>query len=181
MTVNERKAIKSLYKKYFSDNFLEGYMIPFSEGDWSSPPCVSGEVIWEWIEKKIIDELLAKIDDNKDVTRNDRDRPYDGQSHTSDGLGGKTKIKGITFRDLQDCFIKGCLLSCGDKQPELYRKVEENSWLINDIYKIDFGNIDPMAIIQNMSCEVEKMMGIYPNIPKLVYSYQIINKTKEIK
>jgi hypothetical protein len=24
-----------------------------------------------------------------------------------------------------------------------------------------------MAIVQNLSCEIEKLMGIYPNVPKL--------------
>jgi hypothetical protein len=101
--------------------------------------------------------------------RNDRERPYDGQPHTSDGTRGKTKIKNITFRDLQDCFVKGCLLSCGIDQPELYQRVEDGNWLTDDVYKIDFEKVDPMAIEKNMSCEVEKLMGIYPNVPKLKY------------
>jgi hypothetical protein len=99
---------------------------------------------------------------------NDRDRPYDGQPHTDYGLRGKTKIKGITFRDLRDCYIKGCLLSSGEGT--LYNRAIEGSWLPEDVYKIDWEQIDPIAVAQNMSVEVEKLMGIYPNVPKLQYT-----------
>jgi hypothetical protein len=98
---------------------------------------------------------------------NDRNRPYDGQPHTDYGLRGKTKIKGITFRDLRDCYIKGCLLSSGEGT--LYNRAIEGSWLPEDVYKIDWEQIDPIAVAQNMSVEVEKLMGIYPNVPKLKY------------
>lgn len=39
----------------------------------------------------------------------------------------------------------------------------------DDIYKIDM-NIDPGAVIKNALCYVEKMMGIFPNVPKLKYN-----------
>ena len=105
--------------------------------------------------------------DGSSAYSNDRNRPYDGQPHTDNGLRGKTKIKGITFRDLRDCYIKACFLSAGHTNPELYERVENGGWLTNDIYKINFSEIDPIAIAQNMSCEVEKLMGIYPNVPSL--------------
>lgn len=46
----------------------------------------------------------------------------------------------------------------------LSTKVELNTWRTRDIYKINWNDIDPMAIIQNLGCEIEKMMNIYPNI-----------------
>lgn len=98
--------------------------------------------------------------------RNDRDRPYDGQPHTDYGERGMQELYGITMRDIRDCFIKGFLLCCGVDQPTLYERVENNSWLPDDIYKVDFSHIDPIAAAQNMGCEIEKMMGIFPNIPK---------------
>ena len=115
--------------------------------------------------------LQEMFDDCKGSSayRNDRERPYDGQIHTDYGLRGQTKIKGITFRDLKDCFIKGCLLSCYDGNPELYQRVEDGNWLPDDVYKIDFNRVDIIAVAQNMSIEVEKLMGIYPNVPKLKF------------
>ena len=103
--------------------------------------------------------------------RNDRDRPYNGQDHTDEGIRGKATVFGLTFRDIQDCFVKGLLYSCGGNQSELYKKVKENSWRTMDVYKIDLSKIDPLAAWQNMACEMEKMMGIYPNCPPLDLSF----------
>ena len=33
----------------------------------------------------------------------------------------------------------------------------------NDLYVLK-GSVDPMAVCQNMLCEIEKVMGIYPNV-----------------
>lgn len=104
--------------------------------------------------------------DGSTAYNNDRDRPYDGQSHTDNGIRGAIKVEGLTFRDITDCFVKGFLLSNGTAQPDLYDRVINDSWLHSDLYKLDFGNIDPGAACQNMSCEIEKMMGKFPNIPK---------------
>lgn len=127
--------------------------------------------------------------------RNDRERPYNGQSWTDEGLRGKTEVKGLTMRDIRDCLIKGFLLSgatkayledgefskcwdfsSGEVKPTQYlldnqdkyvfTKVETGNWRQNDVYKLDLSNIDPIAVAQNMSCEIEKMMGIFPNIKK---------------
>ena len=126
--------------------------------------------------------------------RNDRERPYNGQPWTDGGSRGKTKVKGLTMRDIKDCFIKAFLLSCPDKEyiaadvflkcwdfsvdpaiPTQYlldkqkegrfvsTKVETGNWRPQDVYLIK-EEPDPIAISQNMMCEVEKMMGIYPNI-----------------
>ncbi len=135
---------------------------------------------------------------------NDRYRPYNGQTHTDHGIRGKTHIEGLTMRDVADCLIKAMLLSspsnrylnedwdkCWDfsnnevkptqflidnqNDPDfISTKVELGTWRYNDVYKIDFNNVDPIAIAQNMTCEIEKMMGIFPNIPKLSYDDETI-------
>lgn len=106
-----------------------------------------------------------------------RDRPYTGQLHTGTGIRGATEIKGITFRDLRDCFIRAVLLSTGAKTIDgvnmrpRYEEAEkgENAVLCeNDLYGFNLDRLDPMAICQNLSCEVERLMGIYPNVPQLV-------------
>lgn len=130
--------------------------------------------------------------------RNDRERPYNGQIHTDDGLRGKQIVQGLTMRDLKDCLIKAMLISaasekyleadtflkCWDYSTEpakptqflldhqnepdfVSNKVEIGTWRPQDVYKIDWNNIDPLAICQNFTCEVERMMGIFPNISPL--------------
>ena len=58
-----------------------------------------------------------------------------------------------TFLDNQDKFISD--------------KVKLGTWLANDVYKLDWDNIDPLAICKNFTGEIEKMMGIFTNVPKL--------------
>lgn len=103
-----------------------------------------------------------------------RDRSYNGQPHTNTGDRGKTKIKGITFRDLRDCFIRAVFLSTGaetisnkDMRP-LYEQACKGEHAVlceNDLYGWDLNRLDPIAIAQNLLCEVERVMGIYPNVP----------------
>ncbi len=101
-----------------------------------------------------------------------RARPYEGQPWTSHGKRGETEIQGITFRDLRDCFIRACCQSagggCSPDGDRLYEESEkgENALLSeNDIYSLPWDNMDPVAVAQNLTCEVEKLMGIYPNVP----------------
>lgn len=96
-----------------------------------------------------------------------RDRPYDGQVHTDNGIRGKTLIEGLTMRDIVDCIVLG-LLDVGG--------IEKEHPVHDDIYSIDLQEIDPGAMIQNTMCHVEKMMGIFPNVPKLHYKS---NKAEE--
>lgn len=132
--------------------------------------------------------------------RNDRERPYNGQSWTVEGERGKTKVKGLTMRDIRDCLIKAMLISSpsnkylnedfnkcweysGDTvKPTQYlldhqnesdfisTKVELGTWRPQDVYKINWNDVDPLAIAQNLTCEIEKMMGIFPNIDTLLFS-----------
>ena len=101
-----------------------------------------------------------------------RDRPYNGQPHTDTGERGRTEVKGITFRDLRDCYIRAWCLSMGAEHPSNMpyyneaQKGESAALCEEDVYKLK-GNADRMAVFQNFSCEVEKLMGIYPNVPPL--------------
>ncbi len=100
----------------------------------------------------------------------DRDRPYIGQEHTIMGKRGETEIKGITFRDLRDCFIRAVFQCAGEQLQELYEESNkgENAALCeNDVYKVDWNKIDPMAVCQNLACEIERIMGIFPNVASL--------------
>lgn len=103
-----------------------------------------------------------------------RDRPYDGQPWTDKGIRGATEIKGITFRDLRDAFIRAVLLSTGgekigDKNMKPYYeqacKGEDAILCGNDLFGWDLDQLDPLAIAQNLAVEVEKLMGIFPNLP----------------
>ena len=99
--------------------------------------------------------------------RNDRGRPYNGQAHTDEGERGKQLVEGLTMRDIKDCFVMAMLDSCGgeDENLVLYQKAQNGTWRHQDVYKI-VGDLDPLAVAQNLTCRIEKMMGIYPNIPK---------------
>jgi len=88
----------------------------------------------------------------------DPTRPYDGQPHTDHGERGRTEIKGITFRDLRDCFMRACYESSGLPIKEWPGSVHDLPW----------DDMDIIAVAQNLSCNVEKAMGIYPNVPRLI-------------
>ncbi len=114
----------------------------------------------EWLELDDPASLKQKIDDLTQpdfVHVLDRDRPYDGQPHTDLGLRGKQEIHGITMRDLRDCFIRACYDSSGLRPADWPKTVYELPW----------DEMDPIAISQNLTCWVERYMGIYPNVPKL--------------
>jgi hypothetical protein len=146
--------------------------------------------------KEQLDFALWSVGGSSDY-RNDRERPYNGQSHTDQGERGKTLVEGLTMRDIQDCLIKAMLESgtsnrylnkdfskCWnwgidpptptqfllDRQNDpdfISTKVEIGTWRPQDVYKLNWDNIDPIAIAQNLTCNIEKMMGIFPNINPL--------------
>jgi hypothetical protein len=136
--------------------------------------------------------LLDKIE--HDLGFNDhnmrRDRPYSGQPHTDTGERGATEIKGITFRDLHDCFIRAFIRSHeyyaeGSIEPiqpnaalsDEAAKGEHAALCSNDVYRLH-GSIDPMAVCQNLSCEIEKIMGIFPNVASLEVRYSQNDRTE---
>lgn len=109
--------------------------------------------------KSIIDEVLGLNNNAR------RDRPYNGQPHTYEGERGKTLVEGLTMRDVCDCMAIGLLDASGI--PELQDAADRGVWTYNDLYKLE--DFDPVAAIQNMACRIEMMMGIFPNVPKLVF------------
>lgn len=100
-----------------------------------------------------------------------RTRPYKGQDHTDYGERGKTLIQGLTMRDICDCYVRGFIMAGNHVfDPKLYKeanKGERAKLSPNDLFGVDINEIDPVAICQNMMCEVERMMGIFPNVSGL--------------
>ena len=93
-------------------------------------------------------------------------RPYSGQPQTATGERGKTDVRGVTFRDLRDCWIRAFLL-CSSHNQEKYEESKQGEFAHlceNDLYGWDLNELDPMAVFQTFACEVEKLMGIYPNL-----------------
>jgi hypothetical protein len=116
------------------------------------------------------DSFMTAIDAELGLSDCDmhRDRAYQGQDHSWTGARGQFEVSNVSFRDLRDAFIRGSFMCAYNQSPELYHEAnlgEEGLICSNDLYTINLGEIDPMAIFQNMACEIEKMMGIYPNIP----------------
>lgn len=123
-------------------------------------------------------DFALSTDGSSSDYRNDRERPYNGQPWTDGGIRGKQEVKGITMRDIADCLIQAMLVSCTNDG--LSKKVFEISddpdigkgtkyaakgdWRKQDVYKIDFNDVDPIAIVQNLTCFIEHYMGIYPNV-----------------
>lgn len=87
----------------------------------------------------------------------DPSRPYDGQPHTDTGERGKTEVRGITFRDLRDCFIRACYEASG---------LPIEQWP-GTVYDLPWDRMDILAVAGNLGNNVEKAMGIFPNVPRL--------------
>ena len=106
-----------------------------------------------------------------------KDVGHQPQPHTILGIRGQQMI---TLKDIQicECFMRGFLDGNSDyghmgSQTEHCLPTDRLGYhqlidLLYDNKRIKwFENIDPMAIIQNGSCHMEKVLGIFPNIPKL--------------
>lgn len=105
-----------------------------------------------------LDRLLEAIGPTSLAAHCDPSRDYDGQPHTVYGDRGKQEISGITMRDLQDAFFRACFESSGLPIEEWPGRIHDLPWRDMDI----------VAVSQNLSCNVEKAMGIYPNVPRLL-------------
>jgi hypothetical protein len=114
--------------------------------------------------KDIFDDFSESQGENAPLYRN---RPYKGQSHTDYGERGKQLISGLTMRDIVDAFIMGAMAAGNDQIKNYLEREKLRLFTWNDLYKLDWSKIDPGAVSQNMTCEIEKMMGIFPNIPKI--------------
>ena len=110
----------------------------------------------EDVAKTIADAIYGMGDDTTDP-----DRPFTGQPHTDQGERGKTLIAGLRFRAVADCFVIGWLRASGRSS-----LAESGTATYNDVYECD-DDIDPLAVMQNMMCEMERRMGTYPNILRL--------------
>ena len=124
--------------------------------EWQEQP---NEVEGEAIVAKIADVIYGFDDHGMD-----RNRPYNGQPHTDQGARGQTLVTGLTFRDVCDCYVLGFLRATGRSS-----LAESGTATYNDVYEAatQDPSFDPLAAMQNMSCEMEKRMGIYPNVPGL--------------
>lgn len=122
--------------------------------------------------EQAIHDLGNKGNDYLSASR--RDRPYDGQPQTGDGERGEQEVYGVTMRDVKDCFVIGAILAsptpCDQLMDYVLGKDIEPEYKKGAIYDLDWPNMDPLAVIQNAMCELEKRMGIYPNVPELQQS-----------
>jgi hypothetical protein len=84
------------------------------------------------------------FEDRGDVAmQSHRERPYSGQWHTEFGARGKTLVAGLTMRDVADCIARG-----------LGQTLKSGAtW-----------TFDEHAMVINAGINIEKMMGIYPNL-----------------
>jgi hypothetical protein len=134
--------------------------------------------------EQIVNSITSAIDHVGGNINMQRDRPYTGQSWTDSGTRGATEISGITFRDLRDCYIRAVILSHSFYKDGTLERLEPNATLIeeankgpdaalceNDIYQL-VGDCDLLAIQQNLSCEIEKIMGIFPNTKGLTLNIE---------
>ncbi len=120
-----------------------------------------------------MDESLGGIINDLSNHQTDPGRPFTGQPHTDNGERGKTELNGIRFRDLADCVVKAWIDSAvhtiedESLRDELRRRADDGTLNYNDIFLLECGDVDPLALVQNVSIRVEKAMGIYPNVPRL--------------
>lgn len=99
---------------------------------------------------------LERISPSSMAAHLDPTRPYDGQPHTDQGERGRQQVHGLTMRDLRDCFVRACYESSG-------LAIEEWPGTVHELPELDL-----IAVAQNLGCNVEKAMGIYPNVPRLL-------------
>lgn len=121
----------------------------------------------------VVENAIGALEGPKSMRR---DRPYSGQSHTSQGERGRLEVKGLTVRDLRDCYVRAFILSHSVYQEGSLEPLEPNHTLYheamkgvdaqlnaNDMHDV-VGSFDPIAVSQNMAVEIEKLMGVFPNI-----------------
>jgi len=127
---------------------------------------------------EIFEKLVHEIEHSDFIKTKtmDRDREFVGAFNTFWGERGKTFVHGLKIRDLCDCIVRSIFL-CSHKSitdsgnkylQNLCESAEKGEYsdMIkpSDLYTIELDALDPVAVIQTVMCEIEKMMGIYPNI-----------------
>lgn len=129
----------------------------------------------------LVKSIEAQLDHMHGEINMQRDRPYTGQPWTDAGQRGATEVKGVTFRDIRDCHTRAYILSHAYYKDGTLERLEPNATIIdeaqkgvnaaisgNDLYTL-LGDVDPIAVSQNLGCEIEKIMGIFPNTGNLDY------------
>jgi len=116
-----------------------------------------------------------KNSNKKDFNEILKDVMHDPQPHTMLGIRGQQEIK-LKKIHIAECFLRG-MLEGGtyynlDKNGKLTNRIDveklEYHHLIDIIYEVEWmKDFDPVAIIQCAGCHLEKVLGIYPNVPKL--------------
>lgn len=105
-----------------------------------------------------------------------RTRQFNGQPHTDLGERGALVLNGINLRDIKDCYIRA-FIAAHPTIDENGKDIEPNATLYkealkgqhamlnsNALFKL-VGEPDPLAVCQNLNCEIEKLMGVFPNLP----------------
>lgn len=72
------------------------------------------------------------------------------------------------MRDIADCYTLAVFDSAHHLDPASYEKAQKGEFDERNLYKLDWNEISPIAIRQNLTCRIEQMMGIFPNIERLV-------------
>lgn len=97
------------------------------------------------------------------------------QPHTILGQRGQQEIR-LKNIQIAECFLRGMLDGATyynlTKDGKLTNAIDveklEYHHLIDLIYKVEWlKDFDPVAVVQCASCHMEKVLGIYPNVPKL--------------
>lgn len=90
----------------------------------------------------------------------DPNRPFLGQQHTYTGERGKQVLHTVRMRDVHDLVLKHIAHACGDDR-------DPDEIILDDLYKYDLNQIDPLGLVIELCSDIERMMGIYPNVPDL--------------
>lgn len=75
------------------------------------------------------------------------ERPYLGQPQTVHGKRGKRKLRGLSMRDVGDAIAR--------------------AWAQSARSNANGFQVDLEALIQNTTMNLEKLMGIFPNVDKI--------------
>lgn len=97
------------------------------------------------------------------------------QPHTILGIRGQQEMK-LKEIQIAECFLRGMLdgatyyniTSSGELTNRIPSEKLEYHHLIDIIYTVEWlKDFDPVAIVHCAGCHFEKVLGIYPNVPKL--------------
>lgn len=131
-------------------------------------------------DNEFTEKLVAAIHRTAGPKNMRRDRLYNGKDHTEQGIRGSQLVTGLTMRDIYDAMVRGYIMAHPTLDPKTFKPFEPNHSLFREASKSEFaqlnsndmfeivGDPDPVAVIQNTMCEIERLMGIFPNIPNRI-------------